>query len=67
MKLAKEYSNEEIMILKRALKEGARRCKKDHNMDECSFGYETGVLITGNDALYLVALMEKLPAKEPSI
>lgn len=49
------YSKEAVLILKRQLKQGISRCKQDKKMDFCSFGYETGVLITGNDAIHLLS------------
>lgn len=53
------YSKEEIKALYRSLLYDFKRCKKEKNLDECSFGYETGVLITGNDAKYLIELMNQ--------
>jgi hypothetical protein len=65
------YSKIEVLALKRALKEGVRRCRKDKEMDACSFGYEKGILISGNDAVYILnlesessSLRESLAASE---
>lgn len=52
--------DEQLKKLLQRLKDSVKSLK-DHNedMDEASWGYEIGVLLTGNDALLIIAAIEK--------
>jgi hypothetical protein len=62
-----ELSVTDLRILIRELKEGIKYCKKQKEMDRKSWGYETGILITGNDAVMLLQLCQTAVVQKRSV
>lgn len=55
-------SQEEIELIK-CIEHGIEQCKMQDDMDSCSFGYENGVLITGNDGVFVLNAFKQLAAE----
>ena len=51
----------ELNKLKKVLKESVKYCKKEKCMDSASWGYEEGIIITGNDAVLILKALESKP------
>jgi len=50
----------ELRVLITELKRGIRQCKKEKEMVKKSWGYQNGVLISGDDALIFLKMCEAL-------
>lgn len=55
-----KYQETEINLLHRELADGIKRCRKSQEMTSRSWGYETGVIISGHDAEYLLEVSKSV-------
>ena len=53
----------ELRVLIRELKTGIKQCKSEKEMTAKSWGYQNGVLISGDDAVIFLKMCEALKAK----
>lgn len=53
----------ELRVLITELKRGIRQCKREKEMTAKSWGYQNGVLISGDDAVIFMKMCEALRAK----
>ena len=51
----------QLKELKKMLKSSIKYCKKEKCMDSASWGYEEGIIITGNDAVLILKALESKP------